>query len=54
MKVNLCIISSKIFKSMWARCHTPPTKELIEMYFKIIKNAGSEVRNQKFKFNRNK
>lgn len=43
MKVNLCHLSSKIFKALWARCHTPPTKELVETYFKIIKNSGTEV-----------
>ncbi|CDW72650.1 heat repeat-containing protein 5b [Stylonychia lemnae] len=34
-----CYLSSKIFKALWPRCHTPPTKDLVDAYFKIAKNS---------------
>lgn len=36
---NLCFLTSKVFKALWPRCHTPPTKELIEGYFKLAKGS---------------
>jgi len=45
---NACYFSSKVFKELWSRCHTPPTKELIEAYFKLSKNTN-EVRLKSFK-----
>ena len=34
-----CFLSSKLFKTLWPRCHSPPTKELIDAFFKMAKNS---------------
>ena len=38
-------MTGKVFKTLWMRCSTPPTKELFEAYTKLpAKTTDSSVR----------
>lgn len=44
------MMTGKVFKSLWTRCATPPTKELFDAYTRLnAKNTDKSVRAAAYK-----
>ena len=49
-RLTIIMMTGKVFKTLWTRCSTPPTKELFDAYTKLnSKNTDKSVRAAAYK-----
>ena len=50
LRLAVIIMTGKIFKTLWTRCSTPPTRELFDAYTKLNpKNTDKSIRAAAYK-----
>ena len=50
LRLATIIMTGKVFKTLWTRCATPPTKELFDCYTKLnAKNNDKSIRSAAYK-----